>query len=251
MKTLGIIPARKGSQRFPSKHQALLLGKPMFAYVLEAAKEARRLDRIVVSSDDLSLRPLAEQYGIEFIERPAEMASLTAPLEDALRHACRWVEKREGETLEMVVTLLGNVPVRKPGRVDETIQRLTELPEATSVCTALKIRRRPEWSKRMEEGTGRAVPFLPGQTAYRAQDYPDLFQIDGAVQAVRRQVLFAQAGNSNAHHWLGDHIDLLVQEHPRYSLEVDYPDQGALAEFYLLYERYGSRWLEQLHVPAS
>ena len=43
MTTLGVIPARKGSERFPGKHHALLLGLPLFAYTLEAARQAKEV----------------------------------------------------------------------------------------------------------------------------------------------------------------------------------------------------------------
>lgn len=244
MKTLGIIPARKGSQRFPDKHHALLLGRPMFAYTLEAAAEAERLDRVVVSSDDLSLKALAERHGALFLERPAELCSLTAPLEDALRHACRKLKEHDGFEPEIVVTMLGNVPVRKPGQIDEGVDRLERLAGATAVCTAYDLRVRPEWAKVLSGKDGTAAPFLPGNTAYRAQDYPKLYLMDGAVAAVRREVLFSTEGDSSAHAWLGKSIHLIMQEHPVYSLEVDYPDQRALAEFYLLYQRFGDDWLK-------
>ena len=245
MKTLGIIPARKGSQRFPNKHHALLLGKPMFSYTLEAAHAARSLDRVVISSDDLGLKPIAEGYGFEFLERPAELCSLTAALDDALRKVCRDLERRDGFVPDGVVTLLGNVPVRKAGQIDGVVRCLEALPQATAVCTAQEVRSRPEWAKRID-GDGRAEPFLSGQWAYRAQDYSRIYRMDGAVAAVRREVLFRTEGNRAAHAWFGDQLYLMVQEHARYSLEVDYPDERALAEFYLLYERYGDGWLEKI-----
>lgn len=251
MKTLGIIPARKGSQRFPNKHHALLLGKPMFSYTLEAATAARTLDRVVISSDDLDLKPIAERYGFEFLQRPAELCSLTAALDDALRQVCRELERRDGFVPDGVVTLLGNVPIRKEGQIDEVVRRLEALPQATAVCTAQEIRSRPEWAKRID-GDGKAEPFLTGQWAYRAQELSRIYLMDGAVAAVRREVLFRTEGNRAAHAWLGDPLHLLVQQHAMYSLEVDYPDQRSLAEFYLLYQQHGDRWLDKIRekVPA-
>src|SRR5947207_8008503 len=115
MRTLGIIPARKGSQRFPDKHHVKLLGKAMFAYTIEAALKATRLDRIVVSSDDPELAAMAQRYGVEFIERPADLAVDTAPLDDALRHVSRLLEDRDGFHADVILTMQGNVPIRKDG----------------------------------------------------------------------------------------------------------------------------------------
>ena len=217
----------------------------MFAYTLEAARKSKRLDRIVVSSDDLELKVLADRHGVEFLERPPELCTDTAALEDAVRQVCRLLETRDGFRPDVILTLQGNIPVRKEGQIDRMIQRFEELPEASAVCSAQEVRQRPEWTKIIRDsGTGEAVPYLPGFTAYRTQDYPPLFMVDGAVVGVRREALFASEGNRAGHAWLGPHLVLMAQEHSMYSLEVDYPDQLSLAEFYLLYQRFGERWVE-------
>lgn len=246
MTSLGIIPARKGSQRFPDKHHAPLLGKPMFAYAVEAALESKGLSRIVVSSDDLKLRALAAQYGVEFIERPAELCSPTASLDDAVRHACRFLQSKDGFQPDVILTLQGNVPVRKKGQIDEVLLRFEELPQATAICTAQDSHLRPEWAQVMKDPeTGEVRPYLPGAAAYRVQDYPNLFILDGAILGVRRETLFSQEKNKAALAWCGERLHLIVQEHPMYSVEVDYPDQRALAEFYLLYQRHGEGWIRE------
>ena len=40
MKVIGIIPSRFGSSRFPGKPLAILAGKPLVAWVVEAVKKA-------------------------------------------------------------------------------------------------------------------------------------------------------------------------------------------------------------------
>ena len=52
MKTLGIIPSRYGSSRFPGKPLADLAGKPLVAWVVEAVKKAKSLDDVIVATDD-------------------------------------------------------------------------------------------------------------------------------------------------------------------------------------------------------
>lgn len=234
MRTIGIIPARKGSQRFPEKHHVELLGKPMFAYTIEAAQRARRLDRLVISSDDPDLAAMARRYGVEFIERPPALAVDSAPLDDAIRHVRELISVRDGVHADLVITMQGNVPVRKEGQIDEVIARLEALPEATAVCTAQEIRFRPEWAKViMDPRTGECAPFMPSNGAFRTQDYEPIYAMDGAIYGVRWTTLAATAGNRIAHAWFGDRLHLLVQDDPMYSLEVDYPDQARQAEYFL------------------
>ena len=66
-----------------------------------------------------------------------------------------------------------------------------------------RIRLRPEWAKVMKDETSDGVtPFPPGFTAFRAQDYPKIFLMDGAVYGVRRDTLFAREGKTAAHRWI-------------------------------------------------
>ncbi len=234
MKTVGIIPGRKGSLRFPDKHLARLCGKPMFAYTLEAALDAKRLDRLVVSSDDPALEELARAYGVEFVPRPAELASDTAALDDAIRQVVRLLASRDGFHADLAITMQGNVPIRKTGQIDEVIARLERTPEATAVCTAQQLRFRPEWAKVITDpATGACEPFMNSDRGFRTQDYPKIFAMDGAVYGVRVSTLEATDGNRALHAWFGERLHLLVQDDDKYSLEVDYPDQARQAEHYL------------------
>jgi len=252
MAILGVIPARKGSTRFPNKHHVSILGKPLFTYTLDAALAATRLDMLVISSDDLKLKALAKERGVEFIQRPSALCEDASALDDALRHSYRFLEARDQFRPDIIVNLHAVLPVRKPGQIDEVIDRLESMPGATAVCTAGQVRKRPEWAKVIvNEQTGEAAPFMPGRSPYRTQDFPGLYAMDGAVLAVRTKTLMETEGDRSAHAWLGSGLYLVVQDDPMYSLEVDYPDETALAAFYLLYQRRGVDWLHSVTEGAS
>lgn len=52
MKIIGVIPARYASTRFPGKPLADINGKPMIQHVYESARKSKRLNRLVVATDD-------------------------------------------------------------------------------------------------------------------------------------------------------------------------------------------------------
>jgi len=83
---VGIIPARKGSKRLKNKNSLPLLGKPLMAYTIEAALRARNLDRVLVSTDGEEIARVARKWGVEVLNRPAELASDTSPIDESLRH---------------------------------------------------------------------------------------------------------------------------------------------------------------------
>ena len=50
--TIGIVPARYASTRFPGKLLALIAGKPLIQHVVEQCQKARSLSEVIVATDD-------------------------------------------------------------------------------------------------------------------------------------------------------------------------------------------------------
>jgi len=48
---VAVIPARGGSKGIPHKNVAPVAGRPLIAYSIEAARRARSVDRVLVSTD--------------------------------------------------------------------------------------------------------------------------------------------------------------------------------------------------------
>lgn len=63
MKTLGIIPARFASTRFPGKPLALIQSKPMIQWVYENASKANLLNNLVVATDHQKIYDCVEAFG--------------------------------------------------------------------------------------------------------------------------------------------------------------------------------------------
>ena len=76
---LGLIPARGGSKGIPRKNIYPINGKPLIAYSIEAAVEAKKsgcIDRVIVSTEDREIAELSLKYGAEVpFMRPDELAS--------------------------------------------------------------------------------------------------------------------------------------------------------------------------------
>lgn len=72
-----MIPARIGSERLKMKNIALLNGRPMVSYVIDAAIESGVFDQIVLNADDPLFADIAKQHGVEFYLRPSLLGSST------------------------------------------------------------------------------------------------------------------------------------------------------------------------------
>ena len=85
---IAVIPARGGSKRIPRKNIRLFNGRPMIAYVIEAARSSQIFDAIVVSSDDDEIQRVAREYGAQTpFERPPELADDHTATQPVICHA--------------------------------------------------------------------------------------------------------------------------------------------------------------------
>jgi N-acylneuraminate cytidylyltransferase len=87
--TIAIIPARGGSKRIPRKNIRLLNGKPAIAYAIDLARKSGIFDEVFVSTDDLEIARVSEEYGatIPFIrdtELSDDYATTKAVIVDAI-----------------------------------------------------------------------------------------------------------------------------------------------------------------------
>ena len=127
MKIYGIIPSRFGSSRFPGKPLAMLAGKPLVAWVVEAVKRARTLDEVLVATDDERIVQAVEANGGKAVMTPSELPSGTD------RIACAAGDFADDDIL---VNIQGDEPLIDPKLVDELVGKLRDNP-AFSMATAV------------------------------------------------------------------------------------------------------------------
>jgi len=187
VKILGIILARAGSEGLKNKHLLPLLGRPVISYTFDAARRARHLNRIVVTTDSAQIRQLAQQSMLETINRPPELATADASVQATLLHALHAVEARSSFRAQGVVVLYGNVPIRGEGDIDRAIEALQ-----TSGCDSVRSfcpvgKWHPAWMARLDDEN--RVNLLQPNNVHRRQDLEPVFLHDGGVIAVSRASL--------------------------------------------------------------
>lgn len=125
MLNIAIIPARGGSKGVPGKNIRTLNGLPLIAHSILDAKEAKLVDRVFVSTDDLDIAETSQRYGAEIIHRPLALAGDTASSESALVHALSDLETR-GMAPDLVVFLQCTSPLRTGAEIDQAIEKLIQ-----------------------------------------------------------------------------------------------------------------------------
>ena len=83
MTCIAIIPARGGSKGIPNKNLAEVNGQSLVSRAIESALQSGVVDFVVVSSDNQTILDEATKAGAVPINRPAELASDSAAIEEA------------------------------------------------------------------------------------------------------------------------------------------------------------------------
>ena len=174
-KIIAVIPARGGSKGFPRKNIQELSGKPLVAWSIGSAQASKLLDHFVVTTDDVTISKVSEEWGAQVICRPSELATDTANIESALFHA---LEKMEGNW-DLIVLLQPTSPLRLGQDIDDCIRTMFEknAPAAISVCEPQKS---PYWMYKVSE-EARMSPVAAEIDAVRRQDLPKVYSLNGAV----------------------------------------------------------------------
>lgn len=196
-KVLVVIPARGGSVRVPKKNIKILNGKPLIAYAIEAAKNSKTVDRIIVSTDDGNIKDIAIKFGVEVpFRRPAHLSE-DVPTEDVVIHAVEWLNKNEQYFPDIVVCLEPPAPFRKPEHIDKCVQSIVADKTIDSAITVNDVRgNRPEWMVYVDKDNlirpytdyfkkeGEALLRFPA-----SQEFEKLYQSNGVVFACRVETL--------------------------------------------------------------
>ena len=114
---MAIIPSRYGSSRFPGKPLAVLAGKPLVAWVVEAAQKAQSVDEVVVATDDERIVDAVARHGGKAVMTPSELPSGTD------RIACAAGDFADDDIL---VNVQGDEPLMDPAIIDRLVARMRE-----------------------------------------------------------------------------------------------------------------------------
>ena len=201
LRVLALVPARAGSKGLPGKNIRPLLGKPLLAWPIEAARASRYVDRVVISTDSAEFAALAQAAGadVPFL-RPAEHASDAAPSIAFIEHALDALAAA-GDRYDLLVLLEPTSPLTEAADIDAALETLVAArPIAESIVgvTAL-VSTHPAFAVRLD-ARGLMQPYAAASFGLlpRRQDSEPLYSLDGSlyistVEAIRRERGFCHA----------------------------------------------------------
>jgi CMP-N,N'-diacetyllegionaminic acid synthase len=176
--TLFLITARGGSKGIPGKNIKMLGNKPLINYSIDLAREFVSDEYICVSTDSLEIKEVVEKKGLKVpFFRPAELASDSAGSYEVIRHALDFYTDRF--KFDKVVLLQPTSPYRLKKHVEDCVKKFDDGCEM--VISVKKTKANPYHLLYIEHEKGFLEKILKGNSAERRQDFPQVYEINGAV----------------------------------------------------------------------
>ena len=112
MRTIAVIPARFRSNRLPGKLLADIHGKTLIEHVYQRASRARRVERVLVATDDERIFDAVTDFGGEAVMTSAEHPSGSDRIAEAIANI----------DVELVVNVQGDEPLIAREAIDDAVQ---------------------------------------------------------------------------------------------------------------------------------
>ncbi len=182
MRAVGVIPARYAASRFPGKPLAPIAGRPLVQRVWNGVRTAKRLERIVIATDDERIAEVCRGFGAE-----VAMTAATHPT-----GTDRIAEAAAGLDADLVVNIQGDEPLIEGFVIDAVVAALEADPEAAMATIAHAAEPAdvddPNRVKLVLDARGRALYFSRSRIPYPRQPGARTLQHVG-IYAYRREFL--------------------------------------------------------------
>jgi len=162
------IPARYQASRFPGKLLAPLGNKPVIAHVVERVKQARRVEQVLVATDDERIAHIVAGLGVEAVMTSKYHQSGTDRVAEALKH----------HPCGIVINVQGDEPFVDPEAVDRAVEPLLTDPHCHMATLVRPLSDPvelydPSVAKVILDENNRAIYFSRSPIPFHRELYPD------------------------------------------------------------------------------
>ena len=130
MSVIAVIPARYASSRFPGKPLVRETGKFLIQHVVEQVRKARRIERVIVATDDERIAAAVRSFGGEVAMTRTDHPSGTDRIAEVLA-------AHPSQDNDLILNVQGDEPEIEPDYLDRLIGRMQEdaaCPMGTLAC---------------------------------------------------------------------------------------------------------------------
>ncbi len=221
-----LIPARGGSKGMPQKNIAPLGDVPMLVYTINAALKSEVVDSIYVSSDDDQTLSVAHYYGAEKFKRDPHLALDDTPIDDVVTE---FIHRIKAAEKDIIILLPPTSPLRTAVHIREALAEFHDFPTCRGLISVYEINN--QLIKAYVGGGEYLTPVTGAHSSYmRRQDLPSLYMPNNAISIFKVEEFMREQMIPRTHE-----VPYLMSQMD--SLDIDTPEDFALAEEYLANKR--------------
>ena len=208
---VALIPLRGGSKSILKKNIKLICGRPLCAWVLDAAVNSELIDSVYVSTDSKEIADVVRNLnmGIKIIERPSNLATDKATTESVMLHAMKIIP------FDSIVTIQATSPLLESAHIDNALVDFETL-KYDSMLSAVRVKRF-FWTK-----DGSPINYNPISRPMR-QDFEGTFMENGAFYITKRSIL------KNLECRVGGVVGIFEMDE-KTAVEIDEPNDWTIVE---------------------
>jgi len=154
---IAIIPARGGSRRLPRKNVKEFLGIPLLGWTITQALCSKKIQKVIVSTDDEEIESIATHYGAEVIRRPEWPDANDASAVRPIAYTVEKLLQDYGSEFVTLLALLPTSPLNKPDDFDRAINLLVEY--RADAIVPLRPMREVQLYKRIDDVKARLAVY--------------------------------------------------------------------------------------------
>lgn len=189
MRNLAVITARGGSKRIPRKNIRKFCGKPILAYVIEAALKSKLFTEVIVSTEDEEIAAAAREWGaaVPFM-RSQKNADDYASTADVLLEVIKKYQEK-GANFTWLCCLYPTAPFVTAEKLQASMQRLQEN-KADALLPVVKYSYPPQRSFVIQKE--RLQYKWPQYIDSRSQDLESMYHDAGQFYFIKPELLLRE-----------------------------------------------------------
>ncbi len=224
MKTLCIVPARKGSKAIKDKNIQILNSENLFIHSLKFAKKLKFIDKIVFSSDSKGYIKIASKIKNIFTSlRPKKFSTDSALMVDVIKYELN-KQKKYGNFFDFILILQPTCPFRKISDFEKGFKMIKKK-KFDTVITITKSKEHPDRLKVFEKK--KLVNYnknLRNESLIPRQKLKPVFIRSGSMYLFNATLL--KKGTIVGKNVFG------IKVHDKYSINIDTKEDLILAKYY-------------------
>jgi CMP-N,N'-diacetyllegionaminic acid synthase len=228
MSNIAIIPARSGSKGLKNKNIKELNGKPLLAYSIEAAKESKLFDEIMVSTDSNKYAQIARNYGanVPFLRSETNSSDKASSWNVVLEVLQKYLET--GIKFNSICLLQPTSPLRTAKDIIEAY-KLLETKQADAITSVCEVDHSPLWTMTLPENLS-LDEFKKRDSDTPRQLLEKYYRLNGAIY-IRR------INYNNSTISLNDTNEFAFIMQKEHSIDIDIELDFLIAETILLHQQ--------------